>query len=91
MTGAVTKRVTAAAAASNTKRVASSGAVIAGTTYNFGSWGGSWGGAWGGSWGRTTIVSVSTPASPAANNTQRITAAATASNTKRVTEAPQAA
>jgi hypothetical protein len=86
VTTTVTSRVGSAPTADNTKRVATTGAVPAsGGGPGNSTWGGSWGLSWGFTWYNVSVAGGATPASPAIDVTQRITAAATANNTKRVT------
>ena len=83
-----TQRVSVAAAADNTKRVTTSGEVAAVIgTLGTSTWGRSWGGfisaapagdrddCWGSTWSTPGASVSASPASPAADNTKRVTVA----------------
>jgi hypothetical protein len=80
MATSITKRVTAAASADNTKRVATSGATSGGLGGD--TWGGTWGDTWGNTWHNITAAGT---AVPTLDVTKRVQAAASGGHTKRVT------
>jgi hypothetical protein len=88
----ITRRVTVAPAADNTKRIAASGAVAAvDASLTIDLWTRSWGGTWGFTWYGVSAAIAGVAASPAIDVTARVSEAAvaaiTANHTKRVTEA----
>jgi len=81
----LTPRIPSAPSSANTRRVATTGEV-GGSPASLGgdTWGNTWHGAWGRTWLSVTPAVAATPASPAPDNTARISGAITANNTKRV-------
>jgi len=81
----LTPRISSAPSADNTKRVATTGEVGGSPAFLGGNtWGNTWGGTWGRTWLSLTPAVAATPASPAPDNTARISSAPSANNTKRV-------
>lgn len=86
-----TARVQAPPAANTTKRVFTTGEVLAsGGSLGNDRWGATWGGVgtlartWGNTWRGVNLGTGAASASPAENSTKRVSGAATANNTKRV-------
>jgi hypothetical protein len=80
-----TARVQAPPAANTTKRVFTTGEVVAsGGSLGNDRWGGTWGGTWGNTWRGVNLGTGAASASPSENSTKRVSGAATANNTKRV-------
>jgi len=75
----ITSRVPVEPSANASKRIATEGAIASSVGSD------AWGGTWGRTWGRTWFTgAIATPASPAPDNTARISGDVTVNATKRV-------
>jgi hypothetical protein len=81
----ITARIGAAPTADNTLRIAVQGATDAiPSSIGDDTWGGTWGNTWGFSWFDTNAAIAAVPASPAADNTVRVSGSPSGGSTKRV-------